>query len=708
MIAFAQRFARRLFCLPVLLACAVVPPQQAAGVEPDACETRWPENRLIVGTDLQARRFMLEAQGGSELTPPFPDAGLRMIYHRTFILSLDIAEPVALFKTDAPRTVLVARDKERSAPLHMPVFFVGRSGESLDDVKADAERVAFAQSGWLHDGDDFAEVNFRLRRGGSLFGDIKPFFICGLPGILLCKGYCPGDTVTLAASLVNWAVKTPAAQASAPAKPQPVSPSPAPTAPKPPAAKPSEAAQTPEPSRERAPVTAHAPPPGPRLVLTFVRKSGEPVSAAEVLEAEESVRIEGVPLSLTPEGLSAELQEAVIQRAGNLEALQKLFPHHELTAVKVQESRFLLTAEPLYIRAASLAVRIVDAAGEPVPGCDLALDVAQNRRLGRGWAEAMSRERTRGLPFAQAGAEYVLNLPGDLERSGLLIGTAGTGEAARLSNAVSECSLEARPLVTVEELRSGKIVRSLRQTGPLLIALLSTDSNFSSALGVSAAEGFWSHTLGLVNTVSGGPWERKILARAQSFGIPETGLLQDAGVEGKLAGESERNTALKMMLEGSRLKPEPLTIFVSKPVQHIYLDLALGLIRKDAHIAPRDSAGQEALLLIAGSLQSAASSFCQQLPGSYGAGRTGPQWVKQARKIFVLEVWSDAAAGELEKTGRAKPATGAQQGIYSCGFSLPGSNKFVLYALLPKALSEGARASTFEYLAAQAGSFLKP
>ncbi|MGA7325102.1 MAG: hypothetical protein WBX25_11595 [Rhodomicrobium sp.] len=204
----------RLLLIVLAAALSVIAGPSASGRERDpsyACE-HWTQNRLVIGTDLQARRFMLEAKGTSQLVPAAVEQ--RKIFHRTFSLSVDIFAPIALFKAEGPRTVVIARDNERSAPLRIPVFFIGRNGDSQDDLKADADTVAFAPSKRLDEGEDFAQVGLRLMRGGSRFGDIRPFFICGLPGVILCESYCPSDTVALAQSLVAWAVEEAPARAS--------------------------------------------------------------------------------------------------------------------------------------------------------------------------------------------------------------------------------------------------------------------------------------------------------------------------------------------------------------------------------------------------------------------------------------------------------------------------------------------------------------
>jgi hypothetical protein len=173
---------------------------------PEICR-KWPQSRLLVGVALQARRFVLEAKGEAQKlsTPPVP--GTRFVYHRTFGLSLDIAEPIALFHTGAANVCVVERGPRTAQLLRIPVFFVGRTGQSLDELKEDAQRAAFAPSARLSAGESFGEVRFFLRKGASRFDEIRPFFICGLPGLMLCEDYCPGDAAAYVESLVGSVVQ---------------------------------------------------------------------------------------------------------------------------------------------------------------------------------------------------------------------------------------------------------------------------------------------------------------------------------------------------------------------------------------------------------------------------------------------------------------------------------------------------------------------
>jgi hypothetical protein len=203
--------------LPLILVLAMQAiPQNALGLDrsiPEICR-KWPQNRLLIGTALQSRRFILEAKGEAQRISTMAAPGTRFVYHRTFGLSLDVAEPIGLFYTGAANVCVVERAPQIAKLLRIPVFFVGRPGQSLDELKEDAQRASFAPSARLSPGESFGEVRFYLRKGGSRFDEIRPFFMCGLPGLMLCEDYCPGDGAAFVESLVSSVVEK--AEASPP------------------------------------------------------------------------------------------------------------------------------------------------------------------------------------------------------------------------------------------------------------------------------------------------------------------------------------------------------------------------------------------------------------------------------------------------------------------------------------------------------------
>jgi len=258
----------------------------------------------------------------------------------------------------------------------------------------------------------------------------------------------------------------------------------------------------------------------------------------------------------------------------------------------------------------------------------------------------------------------------------------------------------APPPITAEPLLAPK-------AGPILIALVSSDSDFSSQLGAAAVEGFWSGALDLAGAVSEGSWQRKLLARAQSPGFSaETRILEDSW-GGKLAAGPARDSILKKLIQGSRLEPgSPITGF--KPLERFQLDLALGPIKRDAGILPGTGAAKEVLLLITGGIDPGGSYFCRHPVRPDASQLATPQWVKQAQRVFVLEVWSDVSAQALQRISRAKAAEGAPPGIYLCNIPGADGGSIALYGIVPEALSESARASAFEFLKAQAKNHLRP
>ncbi len=465
---------------------------------------------------------MLEAKGTSQLVPAAVEQ--RKIFHRTFNLSVDIFAPIALFKAEEPRTVVIARDKERSAPLRIPIFFIGRNGDSQDDLKADADTVAFAPSKRLDENEDFAQVGLRLMRGGSRFGDIRPFFICGLPGVILCESYCPGDTVALAQSLVAWAL-------------------------------------------EEAPATP-----------------SKAKSAFPGLPAPSQRKVDVVPPQKQP------------------------------------------------------------AASSP--------------------------------PDASAPPPY-----------GAVEAPAPSQNAPR----------------AIDEHKTRNSSRPSQARGAILITLVSTDSSFIKLAGSRAAGAFWSASLGLANAVSDGRWEKKILARAQSFGAnQDTYILQLLGKTGKLAEGDILSTIAKTVMNGSMVGQEQV-LAPPKPIERFHLNQALALISDDAEIGEGVTAGQDALLIMSGSVRSS-SYFCEHpLPTS-----ATPDWLEPAGKVLVLEIWSEAAAADMQQKSRAFPPGDAPEGVLLCGSGSTGPGKIAVYGITTAVLSEARRDNAFAYLTQKAKSFLEP
>ncbi len=696
-----------------------------------ACE-RWTENRLIIG-DLEGRRFDLEASGPVDETNRFDAAEGRIVLHRTFRLFLDAAEPIALFKSPEPRTLILARDRKLRLPLMVPVFFVGRRLQPYEDILADAGLAAFESSRRLHDGDEFSAVQFHLRRGGSRFSDIRPFFACGLAGILLCEGTCPGDSSNLAASLVNWKLSgasPPGATGGDRERPPSAAPlrsgcsEPGLTAPPlaadgdcgtpaAPSRRAKESTPPPPKSPSSPPVkeeTRTSPPKPPaRLVLSFQTPDGTPIPAADILAAEGRISLEGVFLNPSGGGLGAGLPEDVMRKAKSLEGLRRLFPHYRVQSFGQDGPRTIVIMEPLFVRAAGVRVEIVNGAGTPVSGCELFLHIGDSRRLGQGWLKD-AEEPDLAVRFRESNSQgYATILPGGVAENELLINLKQPGDAGHIENRADGCLLEAKPVVTAEELKAGPIRRSLRATGPVLIALFSTDGALPLAANPQAVKGFWSGALDLAGAVSGERWERKLLALAQSFGpMPETRILQDAEPGQKLADGAIKNALLQRFIDGSGEEALPRALLNRKPLERFHLDLALEPLRRDARIDPVTSMKQEALLLITGGGGLQGSYFCREpVPGENSQWIT-PVWRIQERRIFALEIWSDAETEDLQRNAHAAAPQDAPDGIYRCLTTHTQESNVELYGLAPAALAFPARGATFAYLSSRAKAFLKP
>ncbi|HWJ20606.1 MAG TPA: hypothetical protein VNR65_17955, partial [Geobacterales bacterium] len=167
----------------------------------------WTRKNLVIGNDLQSRRFVLDPKGDLEEMPFFRVAEGRPVFHKPFSLSLDLVDGrVGIFVSNDPKAFLLTRD-ERSQALRIPVFFVGHPRESLKELEDNANGLVFDPSALVDAGSDFSQVTFHLKRGGSRFDVIRPFFTCGLAGLLVCEESCPEDSDILAASLVNLIVR---------------------------------------------------------------------------------------------------------------------------------------------------------------------------------------------------------------------------------------------------------------------------------------------------------------------------------------------------------------------------------------------------------------------------------------------------------------------------------------------------------------------
>jgi hypothetical protein len=204
---------------------------------------------------------------------------------------------------------------------------------------------------------------------------------------------------------------------------------------------------------------------------------------------------------------------------------------------------------------------------------------------------------------------------------------------------------------------------------------------------------------------------RQVLARAQAPGVnAETRVLAEArGAEGLDPTQADRARDVTLLTGGSRLQKGPLSIVQFKPVGRFDLDLALGVIQKEAAIpAAAESTGQAALLLVRGGVERGASTFCRDTLDTPSTGAVF-DWVRQVRSAFILELWDEAAYDAFQKSGRAEVAQGAPEGVFHCRIGGASGGKISLYGLAPAALKDDtSRIAIFSWLTARAVSLLKP
>lgn len=115
------------------------------------------------------------------------------------------------------------------------------------------------------------------------------------------------------------------------------------------------------------------------------------------------------------------------------------------------------------------------------------------------------------------------------------------------------------------------------------------------------------------------------------------------------------------------------------------------------------------MLLISGSVRETGSYFCQHSPRRDKSPWESPNWVKQARKIFAVEVWGEKAVLSMQEAGRINPADDAPAGLYRCIIASPDGDRIAVYGLAVKTLTDdAARTKAFSYLTTKANTFLKP
>ncbi len=187
--------ARLAFAL-LALCCLALP-----CVAEDLCLT-YRETRLVIDRSLNEEAFSLREMSSAKLERIVGLGGDREILHRTYAMSLESANGIAVFKGEWGGTCYISRDIEQSKPISLPVFFIGQAGQTREDLEERIGRTKFASSLSLTPKQNFSEVNFLLSRG-EWVGKVQAFFRCGLPGLLVCAETCPRESDPLVAALVN-------------------------------------------------------------------------------------------------------------------------------------------------------------------------------------------------------------------------------------------------------------------------------------------------------------------------------------------------------------------------------------------------------------------------------------------------------------------------------------------------------------------------
>lgn len=166
----------------------------------------WGKERLLIAPELGGSRLILEPNGPVEPMPPYSVRNDRPVAHRTFVLAATDSRAegdLDLYLGCEPGECVLAPSEVRR-PFQVPVFFIGRPGQSYADFLRGVENFGFGPSWRVRPFLDFSEAQFTLERGPGYFDDFRPRFQCGLPGIMVCARNCPPRSGSLWRSLVDW------------------------------------------------------------------------------------------------------------------------------------------------------------------------------------------------------------------------------------------------------------------------------------------------------------------------------------------------------------------------------------------------------------------------------------------------------------------------------------------------------------------------
>jgi hypothetical protein len=366
------------------------------------------------------------------------------------------------------------------------------------------------------------------------------------------------------------------------------------------------------------------------------------------------------------------------------------------------------------MRALDLTVKIEDGAGEAVRNCNLELDVLPARRLGNGWQKLASGNLSRPSPAALrliwSGEIYRPDAPGAIAGESLLISLKDAGQAAALKSIDADCVLENRPQLLVEELRAPPVLRNLRKSGPVFIAMLSPDDGMADFLTRDKLEAYWTLALDLADAAAAANWERKLFARVQEPGVhPQTQVLRDKRqAESLFDGAAPKSRYLKPLLDDSMpQKGYPAVRLQSLGRENI--DLALRILRKSAAIRAPESAGQESVLFIAGKVEGSESDLCRALVQLGPETRKRALWSQNVKSVLIVELWSERAVAIMQSAMLSEPVAAGLAGLHRCKIGGALGDKVKHYAIsVTEGLDAGKREGVFNAMRELAVQVLRP
>ena len=111
-----------------------------------------------------------------------------------------------MFSGCEPHECILGPDYGKRRPLRIPVFFIGKPGQSYSALQRDIERLELGPSWPLRRFMDFSRVRFTLSAGPGYLEDYRPFFQCGFPGIVICARKCPDPLGPTRRRIIDFAL----------------------------------------------------------------------------------------------------------------------------------------------------------------------------------------------------------------------------------------------------------------------------------------------------------------------------------------------------------------------------------------------------------------------------------------------------------------------------------------------------------------------